>query len=273
LTTEDYVGVIKNIESYMKISNEVINRWAHPVVLEHISAAPNLEINYKAMHMNIYLDADVIIDSKSRITSSVALAKGCEVEEGVELSSSSIGINTYLGKNSKIKNTILYSECRIGEEVQLENCIIGNNCVIESQLTLKNCIIGEGVTVSENETEMRILKVRSYEEDEDGEESSPKFEKIDKDTFEVNLEDKDLLFIKKEEVEEDELDEDDSDEEESLNEDQDEENYEEMIEQGILTGLEKKTDIENILKEIFSLKDAIFEKTKAESKINIKYSY
>jgi translation initiation factor eIF-2B subunit epsilon len=266
LTTEDYVGVIKNIDSYMKISNEVINRWAHPVVLEHISAAPNLEINYKAMHMNIYLDSDVLVDSISRIISSVALAKGCEVEGGVELTSSSVGINTYLGQKSKIKNTIIFSECRIGEQVQLENCIIGNNCVIEGDLILKDCIIGDGVIVSENESEMRISKVKTEdEEEEEGDESCPKFEKIDKDTFEVNLEDKDLLFIKKEEVEEDEFDDDDSEEEESLHEDQDEENYEEMIEQGIITGLEKKTDIENILKEIFSLKDAIFEKTKAES--------
>jgi predicted transcriptional regulator len=80
----------------------------------------------------------------------------------------------------------------------------------------------------------------------------------------INLEDKDLLFVKKEETEEDDQEEDESDDESSF-EDEEEENYEELIETCIKSGIEKKTDIENILKEVFSLKDAIFEKTKAES--------
>jgi len=273
LSTEDYVGVIKNVDSYFKITHEILNRWAYPLTLEHITTSPSLEINYKAMNQNIYLDSDIRVDSKSKLVNSLALAKGVLVEEGCEISSSIIGKNSEVSPNSKIKNSIIFSKCQIGENVIIKNSIIGNKCIIDSGIEIKDCIIGDEVHITCDESEMRIYNSKDQdEEDEDlygdnpeSEDKEKKFEKIDKDTFLINLEDKDLLFVKKEETEEDQNQEEDESEDESSFEDEEEENYEELIETCIKSGIDKKTDIENILKEVFSLKDAIFEKTKAES--------
>ena len=82
-----------------------------------------------------------------------------------------------------------------------------------------------------------------------------------------NLEDKDLLFVKEECLDEDEdaEDEDDVCDEEEENE---EENYEDEIRDVLLTGIEKENKTENILQEISSLKNSFFEYSLSESIYN-----
>lgn len=275
VSQDEYVGVIKNVDSYHRVNREILNRWSHPLVLEHISLPSSLKINYKAMNMNIYVDSDVIIDSHSKLISSIALAKGCIIEENAEISNSVIGKSTQIFANAKIKNSVIYSQCKIGKETTIINSIIGNKVVIANGITIVDCVIGDDVNITSDEKGQRIYLSKDTEEMNDSQDensnNTDNLVKVDSETFLKNLEDKDLLFVNQEnKVEED--NEDDDDEEESVSEEEEveEENYEEEIRDVLKNGIEKDNKVEDILQEISSLKNSFFEYTLCESKIKIK---
>jgi translation initiation factor eIF-2B subunit epsilon len=263
---DEYAAVIKNFESYFKITNEIINRWAHPIVLENLLTSAKLEINYKFLNMNIYQDGDSTIDVKAKLKGSVAIGSGCYVAEGASLFASVIDKKTTIGKNSTIKNCIIFSDCKIGDNVTLENVVVGSNVTIDSDLVLKGCYIGNEINLNKYTNEGRTifedLRIKNEETFEEGQDTV--IEYIDHETFSKNLEDKDLMFMEgREEVEDESDDECDSASEEEQEEE--EENFEEEV-RSIVHGGGKPEDI---VLELISLQKAFWEKTIYDSKLFI----
>jgi translation initiation factor eIF-2B subunit epsilon len=255
----EYVGVIKNFETYFKVSNEIINRWAHPVVLEHLLTSAKLDINYKCLNLNIYQDGASSIDVKSKLKGSIAIGSGCSIAECASLTSVSLGKNAKIGRNCNFKNCIILDNCSIGDNVSLENVFLGSSVTIDSGLSIKDCYIGNEIFLSSmtssehtsNLINLRIKKEEAYDED-----TEPVTEYTSHETFSKNLEDKDLMFMEYQPEYEDESD----DEGESASEEEqeeDEENFEEEVKVIIQGG--GKT--EDIVLELISLQKAFWEKT------------
>jgi translation initiation factor eIF-2B subunit epsilon len=254
ITENDYVGNIKNFESYQKVTFEIINRWAHPVVLEHILISGKLDINYKTMNSNVYLDGESTI--KGRVMDSTVVGSNSLIEEGARLSSCALGKNTKIGKNAKMKKCIIYSDCEIGENVTLENVVIGNGVKIAKDTIAKNCYIGNNVNLQEGEYFDQRIKIDTLEEEVNA------LEFIQHETFLKNLEDKDLMFINHQEDENNDEDDESSVEEE---EEEEEENFDDEV-RLIIRGGGKPEDI---VLEIISLQKAFWEKTIYDSKYNL----
>ena len=76
------------------------------------------------------------------------VGENCKVS-GV-LKTSTLGNNCEVGKNTLVKNCIVYDNCKIGENVEMENCIIAENCVIEENVRLKDVVVGEEERIEKN---------------------------------------------------------------------------------------------------------------------------
>ena len=284
LSTDDYVGVIRNVNSYFKVNNEILNRWAHPIVVENLLISPKLEINLKSLNMNMYFDTDVKCSPKANLVSSISLGRGCFVDDYCEMTNVSVGKSCKIGKRVKIRNSLISSNVIIEDDVEIENSIISDKCIISHGSKVKNCILGEGVKIvnDSEEISMRIYSNNSidfqsddetsYDQENDSNNNTTDIEKMEEDTFLKNLEDKDLMLISvnsklKEDNEEEDEDEDElSEAEEDIEE---EENYEEEIKKVIESGIARENRVEDIIQEISSLKNAFWEKTSAESKLNL----
>ena len=53
-----YSGLIRNIESYLKVNFEILNRWAYPIVIDNIDISIKLKINLKQIGFSLYSDKD-----------------------------------------------------------------------------------------------------------------------------------------------------------------------------------------------------------------------
>jgi translation initiation factor eIF-2B subunit epsilon len=280
LSTDDYVGVIRNVNSYFKINNEILNRWAHPIVLENLLISPKLEINLKSLNMNIYFDSDVKYSPKADLVSSISLGTGCFVDDYSELTNVSAGKFCKIGKRVKIKNSLISNEVTIEDDVEIENSIISDKCIISQGAQIKNCFLGEEVKIPNDaeETSMRIYNSKeiqsdeetSYDHENNSTYSTTQIEKIEEETFLKNLDDKDLMLIAVSAQLKEDNEEEDEDEDELSEADEDieeEEDYEEEIKKVIESGIARENRPEDIIQEISSLKNAFWEKTSAESKI------
>jgi NDP-sugar pyrophosphorylase family protein len=72
LSEDDYCGLIRNIESYLKVNFEILNRWGYPIVIDNIDMSNKLKINLKQIRFSLYSDKDSrIFGTSLRIVSSV----------------------------------------------------------------------------------------------------------------------------------------------------------------------------------------------------------
>lgn len=280
LSADDYVGVIRNVNSYIKVNHEILNRWSHPIVLENLLTSPKLEINLKSLGMNIYFDTDVKVSPKANLISSISLGRGCTIDDFSELNNISAGKLCKIGKRVKIKNSLISNEVTIEDDVEIVNSVISDRCYISSGARIRDCILGEDVRINNVTEELLSMRINNSKEilsddefsydHEDSNANPMQLEKIDEDTFLKNLDDKDLMLtsivatpLREDNEEEDEEDDELSDAEEDYEE---EENYEEEIRKVIESGIARENRVEDIIQEISSLKNAFWEKTSAESK-------
>ena len=268
----EYLALIRNHESYLKCNFEVINKWAHPVVIENVLSSPELNINYKPISFNIYSDKENSEQnfSEAKLITSIVISKKC-----------------YIGKDSELTRVVLCNDVKIGKDCKITNCIIFNGCTIGNGVTIKNSILCEGVNIKDGLVieESFIGKnieqeANSYQEriftTLDDETNESILECVDKETFFKNLEEKEFIYLCKnntftsqKQSNEGELTEHDevTDSEDDLDDDEDEEEeeYEHVLEAVIETGITKKENVNDIMKEISSLKSAYWEKTYEET--------
>lgn len=181
-----YCNTIKNMESYLKISNEILNRWAYPISLENLSASKKLNIDYVYSHNNVYLGAgkdsnynvshinlarlnslsdfrnsslssldnaantvQVSVDCTANIKSS-CLGIKTTLKEQVTVFNSVIGKNCFIGVGAKIINSVLHDEVDVGAGVEIIDSVICNNTRISSEITgVYNSYLGSSLEIND----------------------------------------------------------------------------------------------------------------------------
>ena len=275
LTGDNYIGLIRNPESYLKVNFEILNRWAHPVVIEDIMISPKLNINFKPVSFGIYVDKLIKDEnySKAKLITSIVISKNSTIGESSQLKFTIIGEDVKIGKNCQLSNCIILSKTEIGDNTKITNSIISRDCKIKDNLEISNSILGMGISQESNSESERIY----YEIEEEDEKI---LNVLDKDLFFQNLDDREALFLctTPNLIDEinymDKKDNDNSEFDTDTNEDEEEEESEDLGENDefenellniINTGLKKNSSINDIVKELGALKSGFWEKTNAET--------
>ena len=293
LGKNDYSGIIRNAESYLKVNFEILNKWAFPLVIEHVDISPKLHINFEQKVFSMYFDKSNNPNNynKANLVSELVLSKNNFVEENSTLQKCIFGKNVKIGKNCDLINCIIFPNCVIEDNVTIKNSIIGENCHIKENLKITSSIFGKGIEQNSDSTQERIF----YEND--GDEKT--LTVYNKELFMQNLEDTDALLVpnktsiygfnddnllsKKNEQEkklnmekinydleeflDDDLEESSSSESEESEEKNNSEEYKEDIEGIIISGIEKNSEINDIINELSGLKSGFWEKSYEETLI------
>ena len=291
LGKNDYSGSIRNAESYLKVNFEILNKWAFPLVIEHVDISPKLHINLEQKDFSIYSDKGNNPENynKANLVSELVLSKNNIVEENSTLQNCIFGKKVKIGKNCNLYNCIIFPNCIIEDNVIIKNSIIGENCHIKENLKITSSIFGKGINQTSDSTQERIF----YETDEE----EKTLTIYNKELFMKNLEDTDALLVpnkktiygfnddnllsKTNENEknlnmekinyelEEFLDDDEEESSSSKSEESEEksnsEEYKEDIEEIIISGIDKKSAINDIVNELSALKSGFWEKTYEES--------
>ena len=295
-----YCGMIRNIESYLKVNFEILNRWAYPIVIDNIDISNKLKINLKQIKFSLYSDKDTNSENyhKANLVSEVViLDKENTIGKDSKLQKCILCKDVKVGKNCDLYNCIIFKGTKIEDDVVIKNSIIGNNCIIKHGVKIISSVLGKKITQEKDSIQERIFY---EEEDEEGDEKSLTI--LDRELFRKNLEDYDTLFMsnnstvygfndknlvnelnqeniqktKKElnkktyNYDSDEfLDEEDDSSESSESKDEEEEkggeDYAEEINNILVSGIDNNTNIEYIVKEIANLKNSFWNNTYEET--------
>lgn len=178
-----YCNTVKNLESYLKITFEIINRWAYPLFsLDKFNLSEKLGIKYVYSHNNVYLGTgkdsllstsfinlskrystsdfrtttygyignyaiQVSADITTKLSRSVVGSQTI-LEPYTEITNSIIGKNCAIGKNTLIKNSIVFEDTTIEEDVEILDSVICLGTKISKGTKLKNCFIGSYIELN-----------------------------------------------------------------------------------------------------------------------------
>uniref|UniRef100_W8ANJ4 Translation initiation factor eIF-2B subunit epsilon n=1 Tax=Ceratitis capitata TaxID=7213 RepID=W8ANJ4_CERCA len=134
-----YARKVNNWLTYCMVSQDVMNRWAYPLV-------PDMGINCLAQQY-VYLKNNIYKSRKSTfikaaLRENVAVQAGSQVEAGTSVSCSVIGKNCKVGKNCVLMNAFLMDGVHIGDDCKLDCCVVGFGSKIGAGST-----IAEGTVV------------------------------------------------------------------------------------------------------------------------------
>ena len=295
-----FCGMIRNIESYLKVNFEILNRWAYPIVIDKIDISNKLKINLKQIKFSLYSDKDTNSENyhKANLVSEVViLDKENTIGKESKLQKCILCKDVQIGKNCNLNNCIIFKGTKIEDEVEIKNSIIGNNCIIKKGVKIISSVLGKKITQEKDSIQERI-----FYEDEDEESDEKALTVLDRELFIKNLEDYDTLFLsnnstvygfndknlvndlnqeniqknnkelnqKTYNYDSDEFieEESESSESQSLDEEEEEkggEDYAEEINNILDSGIDNNTNIEYIVKEIANLKNSFWNNTYEET--------
>jgi NDP-sugar pyrophosphorylase family protein len=258
LSEDDYCGLIRNIESYLKVNFEILNRWGYPIVIDNIDMSNKLKINLKQIRFSLYSDKD---------SNSENFRKADLFSQVVILNKENI-----VGKESKLKECILCKDIKIGEKCELYNCIILEGTKIENNVIIKNSIIGKKCVIKSGTKVISSVLGSNVVLDKDSikkrifVDELNQLHDIDKDTFLNDLEEYEKICLSKNsrygfyitdlDTDKDEIQIKDDNEfysdEEII---QEEETFEEGVEHIISTGQNKNKEPEELVNEIWTLRN------------------
>ena len=304
-----YCGMIRNIESYLKVNFEILNRWAYPIVIDNVDMSNKLKINLKQIKFSLYSDKDTNSENyhKAKLISEVViLDKENIVGKESKLQKCILCKDVKVGKKCDLFNCIVFKGTEIEDGVVIKNSIIGNNCTIKKGVKIISSVLGKNITQETDSIQNRIY----YKKNDEGKQS---LIKLDRESFLNNLDENDALFIsnnstvygfndrnllndlneQKEEIvsKQDEnidnknknelnkftfnYDSDEFIEEETISSDSSEsseknqgEEYANEINNILSQGIDNKSNIEDIIKELASLKNSFFNNTYEETMKN-----
>ena len=262
---DSYCGLIRNFESYLKVNFEILNRWGYPIVIDNIDMSDKLKINLKQIIFGLYSDKD----SNPEI-----YHKGDYFNEVVILDKE----NT-VGKESRLKKSVLCKDVKIGENCDLYNCVILKGTKIENNVIIKNSVIGKNCNIKSNTKVISSILGSNIELEKDSiqkrisfkksEEKGEYLEEINKMEFLDNLDKQEKLYLATNSQygfletnldlrrnisslnEEEEF----YSEEESDLSDKEEESFTEGVEYIINVGKETKKEPKDIVNEIWNLRN------------------
>ena len=258
LSEDDYCGLIRNIESYLKVNFEILNRWGYPIVIDNIDMSNKLKINLKQIRFSLYSDKD---------SNSENFRKADLFSQVVILNKENI-----VGKESELKECILCKDIKIGEKCELYNCIILEGTKIENNVIIKNSIIGKKCVIKSGTKVISSVLGSNVVLDKDSikkrifVDELNQLHDIDKDTFLNDLEEYEKICLSKnsrygfyitdldKDIDEIQIKEDNEfySDEEII---QEEETFEEGVQHIISTGQNKNKEPEELVNEIWTLRN------------------
>ena len=271
-----YCGLIRNVESYLKVNFEILNRWAYPIVIENIDMSNKLKINLKQIRFSLYSDKDANPENfhKADLFSEVViLNKENTIEKESKLRKCILCKDVKIGEKCDLYNCIIFKGSKIENNVIIKNSIIGKNCYIKSGVKIISSVIGSNVELNKDSIQKRIFKKK-------GEEI---FEEISKELFLKNLEFNEKIFL----VNNSQygfydsnldlktnttslLDSDEFYTDEESEQSNNEESFEEGVEYIISSGLDKNKEKKDLVNEIWNLKnDKLTSNPTLEDTLNI----
>ena len=290
-----YCGMIRNVESYLKVNFEILNRWAYPIVIDKIDTSNKLKINLKQIRYSLYTDKDTNAENYHKanlISDVVILDKENTVGKDSKLQKCILCKDVKVGKKCDLYNCIILKGTEIEDEVTIRNSIISNNCTIKKGTKIISSVLGKNITQEKNSIQERIF----YEDEDVNKKSLTIF---DRDLFLKNLDDNEILFLannsvygfndenlinninKDKEKEKEEINESnkkelnyDSDEyfddesvssESESEEKEDEENYADLVGNVMISGIDNNSNVNDIIKDIASLKNSYWNNTYEET--------
>ena len=275
LNEDSYCGLIRNVESYLKVNFEILNRWAYPIVIDNIDMSNKLEINLKQLKLSLYSDKE---------TNSENFRKAELFKEVVILNKENI-----VGKESKLKKCVLCKNVQIGQKCELDNCIIFPGTIVENDVIIKNSIIGKdcqiksGIKIISSILGTNIaldkdsIKKRIYKENEqiieinnnDFIQKLEKHERLYLSTkSQLGFNDTNLVLDKEEDKDENEFYSDEESEQSYK-----EESFAEGVEYILSSGLEKNKEKKDLVNEIWNLRNDNVSNPTEEETLKICLSY
>ena len=275
LNEDSYCGLIRNVESYLKVNFEILNRWAYPIVIDNIDMSNKLEINLKQLKLSLYSDKE---------TNSENFRKAELFKEVAILNKENI-----VGKESKLKKCVLCKNVRIGQKCELDNCIIFPGTIVENDVIIKNSIIGKdcqiksGIKIISSILGTNIaldkdsIKKRIYKENEqiieiNNNEFIQKLEKHERlylsTKSQLGFNDTNLVLDKEEDKDENEFYSDEESEQSYK-----EESFAEGVEYILSSGLEKNKEKKDLVNEIWNLRNDNVSNPTEEETLKICLSY
>ena len=188
LGEDAYCGLIRNVESYLKVNFEILNRWAYPIVIDHIDLSNKLKINLKQIRYGLFSDKEANAENfnKAELFSEVViLNKENMIEKESKLKKCVLCKDVKIGEKCDLYNCIIFKGTKIENNVIIKNSIIGKNCYIKSGVKIISSVIGSNVELDKDSIQKRIYKKK-------GEEI---LEEISKELFLQNLEFQEKLFL------------------------------------------------------------------------------
>jgi len=116
-------------EKYLRLNHDLLHR--------HIGDGGIRFEGESAIHPTAQIEGPVVIGEgsvvggNSIIKGPAVMGAGCRVEEG-----------------AFVEGSILWQNCKVGKEARLRNCVVASNCCIEDETeVLDNCILGDSVRI------------------------------------------------------------------------------------------------------------------------------
>lgn len=117
-----------NPKFYLYTNWDLLRKWAYPIVPlgEEVQEYKWIEEkNTCKIHQNSIIDPHVVIGKNTQLD-----------EQVVVENLSSIGKNVYIGKNSRIRESVIWDNVKIGSNCLVKSSIICNNVEIEDEVTI-----------------------------------------------------------------------------------------------------------------------------------------
>lgn len=146
LPNEEYAARCSNWQSYKMITNDIVSRWAYPLVPDMGICC--LEQKYIFLRNNIYRNKNIHLARTCSLKENVIISEGCFVDEGTSISFSVVGTNCKIGQNCQLRNAFLMDNVVVEEGCTLINCVVGLNVKIGKNSKVSECgILGDNVEI------------------------------------------------------------------------------------------------------------------------------
>lgn len=172
-----YVERVRDTRTYGEITQDILRRWVYPLV-------PDVNVpggsNYELRRGNVYVARDnVMLARTTDLNGPVLIGAHNTLSPNVTVSKSTLGAKCFVGPNTTIDSSHIFTNVRIGADCKLAECMIGSNVTLgdgvvvgKGTLIGNDVVIGNGVQIPEFSRIGRVIyRPDDWDsEDEDNEE-------------------------------------------------------------------------------------------------------
>ncbi|BEI83791.1 hypothetical protein CcaverHIS002_0403950 [Cutaneotrichosporon cavernicola] len=145
-TSGRYVERVRDTRTYGEITQDLLRRWVFPLV-------PDIGVHgtqsFELRRGNVYIAHDnVILSRTTTLQGPLLIGAKSVLNNNTRIVQSSLGMQCRVGAHTTILSSYIFNDVTIGDDCFLDECMIGNNVVIHSGAHIgKGALIGDGVTI------------------------------------------------------------------------------------------------------------------------------